>query len=263
MATEEYKWFFDLVEFTMTKDVANDYTAAVKRLRSLTIEDVAKAICAERTEYRPETLVNTCKLVDEMICRLVCQGNTVVTGSAQYSPDLNGLFIGETGEVKPENKCIVNVSPSLALRREVAKVKPVFSGNVKNLGGARIGLVKDVTTGLTDGTITPGGMLDVPGAKLRCLNVDGTGVGQLTLVSTADESVAATITVLAVNDPSRLVFSVPASLPVGSYRLKLETYYSNTSTLLKEARVLTSPLDLVVANADDSGGGDDDRPVIE
>lgn len=257
MATEEYKWFFDLEEFTMTKDVTNDYSATVRRVRSLTIEDVAKAICAERTEYRPETLVNTCKLIDEKIRQLVCQGNTVVTGTAQYSPTLAGLFIGTTGELKPENKCIVNVSPAVALRQEVAKVKAEFSGRVKNLGGARIGLVKDVTTGLTDGTITPGGMLDVTGAKLRCLNADGSGIGKLTLVNTTDDSVVATVTSLGVNDPSRLMFTVPASLSVGSYRLKMETYYSNASTLLKEARVLTYPLDLVVA------GGDDDRPVIE
>lgn len=257
MATEEYKWFFDLEEFTMTKDVANDYSAAVKRLRSLTIEDVAKAVCAERTEYRPETLVNTCNLIDEMICRLVCRGNTVVTGTAQFSPSVTGLFIGETGTMKPENKCIVNVSPSLALRREVANVKAGFSGRVKTFGGARIGLVKDVTTGLTDGTITPGGMLDVTGSKFRCLNADGSGIGKLTLVNTTDDSVAATITSLGVNDPSRLMFTVPASLSVGSYRLKLETYYSNTGTFLKEVRVLTYPLDLVVVE------DDDDRPVIE
>ena len=77
-----YKWFFDLEEYTMTKDVKEDYIAKVKTLKSLTIEGVANAIAAERTEYRPGTIVNICNLVDEKIRQLVCQGNTVVTGSA-------------------------------------------------------------------------------------------------------------------------------------------------------------------------------------
>lgn len=256
MDEKDYVWLFDLEEFTMTKDVLEDYTGTVKTIRSLGITDIAKAIAAERTEYREKTLVNICQLIDEKIRQLVCQGNSIVTGSAVYSPSLVGIFMGNKGVVDPAvNKCVVNISPSVEMRAEVAKVKPSFSGNVKNLGGARISLVKDVTTGLTDGTITPGGMLDVTGSKIRCMNADGTGVGNLTFVKAADDTVAATITVLGMNDPSRLMFTVPASLSEGSYRLTLETWFSNNSTLLKTSRVLTYPIPLEVQG--------DDRPVIE
>lgn len=256
MDEKDYVWLFDLEEFTMTKDVLNDYTGTVKTLRSLGIPDIAKAIAAERTEYREKTLANICQLIDEKIRQLVCQGNIVTTGSAVYSPSLLGVFIGNKGIVDPAvNKCVVNISPSGEMRAEVAKVKPSFSGNVKNLGGARISLVLDTTTGLTDGTITPGGTLDMTGAKIRCLNADGTGIGNLTLINATDESVAATITVLAMNDPSRIMFNVPASLAEGSYRLTLETWFSNNSTLLKTSRILTYPITLVVKG--------DDRPVIE
>ena len=83
--------------------------------------------------------------------------------------------------------------------------------------------MKDVTTGKTDGTVTPGGILDVTGSKIRSVNADGTGLGLLTLVNTTDQSVAATITVLAINDPKRLMFNIPADLAKGSYQLTLET----------------------------------------
>ncbi|CAK7062630.1 MAG: hypothetical protein PARBA_02340 [Parabacteroides sp.] len=250
MATN-YKWFFDLEEYTMTKDVKEDYIAKVKTLKSFTIEGVANAIAAERTEYRPETIVNISNLVDEKIRQLVCQGNTVVTGSALYSPSITGLLIGTTGAINPEiNKCIVNVAPSAAMRAEVAKVTPEFSGNVKNLGGARISLVKDVTTGLTDGTITPGGMLDVTGSKIKCVNADGTGTGTLKLIKESTQAVAATITTFGINDPSRLMFTLPASLENGSYSLVLETWYSNSAILLKESRTLVYPFTLMVGDGE-------------
>ena len=249
--TTNYKWFFDLEEYTMTKDVKEDYIAKVKTLKSLTIEGIANAIAAERTEYRPETIVNICNLVDEKIRQLVCQGNTVVTGSALYSPSITGVLIGTTGSINPDaNKCIINITPSAAMRAEVAKVTPEFSGNVKNFGGARISLVKDVTTGKTDGTITPGGMLDITGSKIKCVNADGTGTGTLKLIKESTQAVAATITTFGINDPSRLMFTLPASLENGSYSLVLETWYSNSAVLLKESRILIYPFTLMVGDGE-------------
>ena len=86
------------------------------------------------------------------------------------------------------------------MRNELDKVTMEFSGTVKKSGGARIGLVKDVTTGKTDGTITPGGMIDVTGSKIRCINADGTGIGSLTLLKSTDRSVATSITLFGIND---------------------------------------------------------------
>ena len=117
-----------------------------------------------------------------------------------------------------------------------------------------------MTTGKTDGTITPGGMLDVTGSKIRCINADNTGVGKLPLVNLAAQTVAATITVLGINDPSRLMFTLPANLAAGEYRLTIETWFSTNSTLLKQSRTLTYGIPLVVGGGNDD---DDDRPVIE
>lgn len=252
--TKIYKWQFDLDENYLTKDVKEDYTAKVKTIKSMGIQDIADAISRERTEYRPDTIVNIGNLIDEKIRQLVCQGNTVVTGSAQYSPSISGIFLGNHGTINPAvNKCIINVAPSAAMRAEVEKVTPEFSGNVKNMGGARISLVKDVTTGLTDGTITPGGMLDISGSKIRCVNADGTGVGSLKFIKTSTQATIATITSFGINDPSRLMFTLPTSMEDGEYTLVLETWYSTTSTLLKEPRTLEYPIPLHVGEGERPG----------
>ncbi|RHU27290.1 DUF4469 domain-containing protein [Parabacteroides sp. TM07-1AC] len=262
MATKKYVWKFDLEEYLMTKDVLEDYKAILKPIQSLDITDVARAIVEERTEYRVDTLVNTANLIDEKIRQLVCQNNIVKTGTAMFTPAIEGLFLGKTGTVDPaKNKCTVNIIPTAAMRSELDKVTMEFSGTVKESGGARIGLVKDVTTGKTDGTITPGGMIDVTGSKIRCINADGTGIGSLTLLKSTDRSVATSITLFGINDPSRLMFTLPANLEAGTYELTLETYFSTNKTQLKQPRTLVYSIPLVVGGG--SSGGGDDRPEIE
>lgn len=256
MATTDYVWTFDLSEYTMTKDVKEDYMATVQTTRSFNVQDIAAAIAAERTEYRTETIVNICNLIDEKIRQVVCSGNTVVTGSAQFAPGVTGLFLGDQGTTDPAtNHCVVNITPSALLRAETAKVTLKFSGNVKNMGGARISLVKDVKTGKVNGVLSPGGMIDVTGSKIKCLNADGTDIGFVTLLNAETDTVAIAINELGINDPSRLMFILPAGTPRGHYRLQIQTYFSTSKVMLKEPRVITYPIPLRV---EESGEGPDD-----
>ena len=246
--TKEYVWMFDLQDNPMTKDVKEDRVAKVRTLRSVNIEDIARDIVRERTECRLDTIIGIANLIDEKIRQFVCQGNTVVTGSAQYSPSITGVFTGDTGTFDAAvNALGVNIVPSKALRDEVQKVRPEFTGRVKDLGGARIGLVKDTVTG----------------NKIRSVNADGTAMGKVVLVNTETQA-ETDITSLAINAPSRLMFAIPASLPEGTYRLRVETYFSNASTRLKSSRVIDYEQDLYVGQApttpsgEQTGGDDDD-----
>lgn len=260
MATTDNVWSFDLDEFSVTKDVLNDFVARVRTRGSLTIADIATLICEERTEYRPETIENIQKLVDEKIRQMVRKGFSVVTGTANYLPTITGVFIGTKGDIDPNiHKCEVSITPSNAMRREVAKVKPEFSGRAKSAGGARIALVKDVITDRVDGFITPGGQLDVSGIKIRCLGADGKSAGSIKLINNETDATAATITSLAINDPSRLIFVVPADLAKGVYRMEMETYFSTPTTVLKKPRTLVYETLLTAGQepTPDEGGGDD------
>ena len=222
MAIKNYKWFFDLAENLLTKDVTNDYTATVKTLLPKTIDNLADDIVKE-TAHNRETVIGVITLYDKKIIESVCQGNTVNTGSTLYAPALPGSFIGTEGVVDPaKQKPYVNINPSSAFRKELESVVPVFSGNVLDSGGARIGSIK--------------------------------------FVNAETDEVAATITSLTINDPGRIILVVPASLTDGTYRLEIETYFSNNSTLLKSPRTLIyTPL--YVGKVPSSGGsGEDERP---
>ena len=112
MATKSYKWFFDLTENLLTKDVTNDYIATVKTLLPKTVDNLADDIVKE-TAYNRETVIGVITLYDKKIIESVCQGNTVNTGSTLYAPALPGSFIGTDGVVdRTKHKPYVNINPS-------------------------------------------------------------------------------------------------------------------------------------------------------
>lgn len=256
-----YEWEFDLEEYLMTQDVLEDYVARMKTRRSLEEDDLIAEITAERTDIRPETFRMCNQLMGEKIMEMVCEGHIVSTATAVYTPMIPGVFQGTTGVVDTtKNIPAVNAAPSMAMREALKSVKLKFSKLVRSMGGARIGLVRDVTTEKTDGTITPGGILDVTGNKIRCINADGTGLGAVCFLKADTHEEAAFVPLLAINDPKRIMFTAPA-LEDGAYILQIETWFSSSSMRLKQARIIDYPVTLYVGARPDDG--EDDRPVIE
>ena len=262
MATKKvYEWEFDLEEYLMTQDVLEDYVARMKTRRSLSEDDLIVEITAERTDIRPETFRMCNQLMSEKIIEKVCDGHIVSTATATYTPMIPGIFQGTSGVVDTsKNIPTVNVSPSTAMREALKSVKLKFSQLVRSMGGARIGLIRDVTTDKTDGTITPGGIVDVTGNKIRCVNADGTGIGAVRFLNAETREEVATVSLLAINDPKRIMFTAP-TLADGTYILKVETYFSTSVTRLKQVRLIDYPVTLYVGARPDNG--ESDRPEIE
>jgi hypothetical protein len=109
--------------------------------------------------------------------------------------------------------------------------------------GTFIGLVTDVITGKTDGTITPDEDIIVSGDKLKIAPEDAADLG----VFFVDESGAETRVSrkLTENTPKKLVFRTP-SLSPGVYTLKIITRFSNAQHLLNEPRTVTYEFPLTV-----------------
>lgn len=241
-----YKWYYDLRENTITQDIEEDYTAIPKKLLSLTPKDLALRISEERTEYRADTIENIINLYEDMLMKVLCEGNTYVSRVAQYQPSITGIFSG-TGLADPEkNKCQINITASPDLKKKLQdEVILEFSGRRLDLGGSNIAEIMDMTTGKTDGSVTPGGMVQLKGNKIKCVNADGSGIGKLTLYNSIESGEE--IPVLGVNDPSKIIFVFPTGLLAGEYRLEIETYYTSGNNLLKEPRTLVCPLKIKVS----------------
>jgi hypothetical protein len=109
--------------------------------------------------------------------------------------------------------------------------------------GAFIGLVTDLSTGKTDGTITPDEDLAVSGDKIKIALEDEEGLG--IFFTGADGAKHPVTHRLAENQLKKLLFRVPA-LADGAYTLKVVTRFSNSTTLVKEPRAITYELPLKV-----------------
>ena len=240
----------------LTKDVDNDYTAEVSTMKnSLRNEDIAQRIVGEGSEIKYDTLLSIINQHDRIIREAVADGYSVLTKTCQYTPRVAGTWIGSSAKFDPEkHKVTLDITLSSEMRESLSHVG-VEVLEVKD-SGARIGLVTDTATGLSDGTITPGDDIRIDGEKIRIAG-DGAGIGVF-FIDTDGKEYPVTRR-LTTNDPKCLLARVPSGLTDGQYTLRIVTRFSNTTTLLKEPRTIEYERLLIVGN----GGGGSDRPEIE
>lgn len=243
----------------LTKDVDNDYTAEVSTMKnSLRNEDIAQRIINEGSEIKYDTLLSIINQHDRIIREALMDGYSVLTKTCQFTPRVTGSWIGSSAKFDPEkHKVTLDITLSSEMRESLSHVG-VEVLEVKD-SGARIGLVTDTATNLSDGTITPGDDIQIDGEKIRVAG-DAEGVGIFFVGS--DNTAHAVTRRLTTNDPKRLLARVPADLADGQYTLRIVTQFSNNSTLLKEPRTLEYERPLTVGSGG-GGNGEDDRPVIE
>lgn len=250
MATEnldqEYVWPVELRPNSITERT-DDYTAAVKTFnRTKSVTDIAKALTKSRTEYREDTIVGIIGMAEDIIRDYVYNGYSVQLENVRFAPTVTGSFDSHGDLLEgSQMRCSVNVIPTNLFNNGFQNVKLYFD-TVQELGGAKIDRVKDLTTGKTDGTVTPGGMVEITGNKIKCVNEDGSGIGHFRLYNESESPEE--VTVLGVNDPSKIIFIFPTGLLAGNYRLEIETYFSASSApLLKNPRTLVCSIPLKIS----------------
>jgi hypothetical protein len=230
----------------LTKDIDNDYIAEVDTVgKTLYNEDVAQAIKDEGSELQVETILDILNRGDRIRKMRIQQGYSIMTAIVHIVPRVLGNWFGSTALYDPKiHKLTCDMTPTVELYAALEEVGVEVNG-VKD-SGARIGLMTDVTTGKTDGTITPGGDLLVDGAKIKVAPEDDEGVG---VFFVDDAGLETPVTQrLSHNDPKHLTVRIPTELAVGSYRLKIVTRYTGGSTSLKENRTIISEQTLTVKN---------------
>ncbi|PNE26306.1 hypothetical protein BHU11_07730 [Tannerella sp. oral taxon 808] len=99
--------------------------------------------------------------------------------------------------------------------------------------------VKDLTTGRTDGSLTRGHVAELRGSYLKIVGT-APAVGIAFRHAETGTIVRLDPTDIALNNPSRLLITVPSTLPPGPYALMLTTQGTSSSQrMLKEPCVIT------------------------
>ena len=226
-------WEVYLRPNTLTKDNDRDCIAVVHaHAPTQRNEDIAALITKERSEFRPETLLNILNMRDKAVLDFIQDGLSFMDGTVQISPRVSGIWETENAQYDEKlHKRTVDVVPTIELRNALDEI------SVKALGAkeeaARISAVTDTATGLKDGTLTIGDDILIEGDKLKVNEADAE---QGVFFVTEDGNEFKTERRLSVNKPSQLIARVPRTVPAGKVKVVVRTKYTHGGISLKELR---------------------------
>jgi hypothetical protein len=239
-----YAWKVQLRRIFMVDALKNEFTASVstagkKTLRNREIAHIMKEMGVEgKVEYIEHIL----EQADGVVREYVKRGHSVLTGCAQFTPRVQGVWESATANYDPAKHRIgLHIIPSAEMREALRAVSLEVLGVKPD--GAVIGLVTDTSTGLADGNMVSGDVISITDNKIKIAPDNDASMGVFFI--DADEKVIPVTHRLIQNDNAKVIVQVP-TLPAGQYILRIVTRFSSSSILLKEPRVVEYDRPLVV-----------------
>ncbi len=194
-----------------------DYTASVTPTRTVTLSDVVKRMVAQGSSITSADIFSTFDNFQKAIESLLLEGANINLPFGNYSTSIKGVFKGAGDSFDPTRHQINPViNPSNELRQ-------IYSQGVttKKLESTEIlpNLVeyKDFNSGATNSTVTPGGMAQIMGHRLKFEDDDE----QQGIFIINQDNNSQKVAVVGENKPSRLMFMLPADLEKGEIQIEV------------------------------------------
>ena len=237
MANEEKSGVIvELYDLAIT-DRKDDRMGRVVKIKSLKIDDLVKIAVKRRTDLNAATLRSSFELLCDVAQEQIANGASIDFGLVHLNLGVDGVFIGDNAKWdSTKHKLKITAQPTSRLREFVKKI----AVNVRGMAtvGVVINTVTDMITNEVNMYISPGGAVNISGSKMKIVG-DNPACG-IALTNEADGTVTLVpASAIAVNEPSKITFVVPISLPAGDYKLSITTQFSTANTLLKEPRSYT------------------------
>jgi hypothetical protein len=221
----------------------NDYTASVVSNGSIGVDQIIDEIINDGIELKRETLLSAVTRFNSKAASMVLSGYNVNTGLVYMRSIIKGPFYGKNWD--PEvNSVYISITQGVNLRVEVAQTSVEILGEQAN--PLEIYSVIDQTTGNTEGALTKGRNAEIKGTHLK-VEGENEACGVVFVNTATQEETTLEPTDLVLNEPSRLLIFVPATLLAGEYELKVITQFAGGGNLLKEPRSATFGSPIVIA----------------
>ena len=265
MADEiKYQINVQMADNTVTKDDPDDKIFNVVSQGTADKERVIAEMMAVNPGLERETLRHVLDLENRVVMKLLLNGMRVNNGLFEAAPQCKGVVRGTAWD-PAVNSIYVNFKQGKEMREAIRSTTINVIGEKGSTFYLSTSL--DAATGATDFSSTSGANLTLTGRNIKVAG-DDPSVGVLfTNVETPATTVKVGLEDITVNEPSRLIFVLPAQVTDGLWTVSVTTQYSNGRYMLKEPRtyVLDTPLGVGSAYVDPgqgSGtvtpGGDDD-----
>lgn len=225
----------ELYDNTLTER-KDDRFGRVVSTKSLSEDDLIAIAVEQRTEYSVSTLRAVMEIMRNVAMKEIANGASVKFGFAHFNLGVSGVFIGDNAKWDASQHSLwVKAVPTAELRQAIANCTVDVRGMATV--GIVLNVVTDVATGEENSRITPGGGINLSGSKIK-IDGDDPQVGISLINQATGEIIRIAKNTILVNEPSRISFIAPATLPYGDYKLSLCTQFSPSAKTLKEARTV-------------------------
>ncbi|MDR1336713.1 MAG: DUF4469 domain-containing protein [Tannerella sp.] len=210
----------------------SDRSGRVLLAGSKKIDDLIALAVKRHTDLNPATLKASYEILKALAMEEVCNAKQVEFGLSHYRLGVNGVFHGDrAGWDRDRHSLDLQAIATAEMRRALRQIPVEVHGMAAT--GTCINTLTDLVSGEVNTRITPGGIVNLAGVRMK---IAGTAkdVG-LRLTALATGAVTQIpLTSIARNNPSKITFLIPPGLPSGDYRLSIVTQYSSTARLLKQ-----------------------------
>jgi hypothetical protein len=224
-------------------DHGGKFIARAKTEKTLSVEQVCtEAVTRGGSDLNYDTMVDAVKAYfDEAVYQLA-DGFSVENDYFSIHPKIGGTFDHADAKADREkNPVDFTFRKRQELRDVLSRISVEIEGAAES--SAYIAEALDVASGTSDEKLTSGGVLTLLGSRIKIAGEDPS----CGLYLVQPEGTALKVTGNFVeNHPTRLSAQLPA-LAAGTYRVRVVTQYSSSSTLLKEPRQIDYGADLTVS----------------
>jgi hypothetical protein len=221
---------YHLVENLMTA-AQDDCMAQVVNVRSYTNEEIAELMLKRGTLLTKADILAVLEVYREVILDLIEEGSAINTPLFHVSPSISGVFDG-AGDSYDETRhhTHANINPGVDVREAVKKIKTRKVQVADPI--PYIVEVKDVVSGSVNDKLTPGGVMQLRGSRLKFVETNPLN-GVFLLLEIGGET---NLPVIVENKPGRLIVMLPAYLAPGSYTLEVRTTFSHGNKESKQLK---------------------------
>ncbi len=213
---------YALFENNLTSD-PDDYMALVQPIGTADLDVIIERMIQQGSTVTKADTLSVLEDYFTAVESMVLEGMNVTTPLANFGASIKGVFNGQTDSFNQARHQITpTASPGKRLRGVVAqKGQPVKQEASKPAPNPLAYL--DVSTNARNGIVTPGGMGQVVGHRLK---FDASDENQGIFFVAADGT-ATRVTVVGRNMPADLMFMVPDGLAAGEYTLEVRAAFAS------------------------------------
>jgi len=224
---------YTLVENLLTP-APNDYMAQSVNVRSYTLAEIIRRVLSRNTGLSEAQLTASINEFIEEVGLITEEGDTVNTPLVNTNLSVSGVFDSAADNYDGKrHRTKINTNAGARLTTALTKVKPQKTDVAEPL--PHILEVKDIVSDTINETLTPGGVLQLRGSRLKFLPAEaGNGVFLIN-----EQGAERQLTVVAENKPARIMVLLPTDLANERYWVEVRTTWSGSikpSQALKTGR---------------------------